>query len=94
MRMEVYAHGCIRCSISTRIGIRTELFENDRPMILGWIVTRVVRLRAVLGRVRLGSLHFVRIETATWRAGFCEIPKFPFKQFRPPAALMMQSRSG
>jgi len=59
MRMDVYAHGCIRCSISTRIGIRTELFENDRPMILGWIVTRVVRLRAVLVRVRLGSLHFV-----------------------------------
>jgi hypothetical protein len=60
MRMDVYAHGCIRCSISTRIGIRTELFENDRPMILGWIVTRVVRLRAVLVRVRLGSLHFCR----------------------------------
>ena len=52
---------CIRCSLSTRIGMRTEFFENDRPMILGWIVTRVVRLRAVLVRVRFGSgtrLHF------------------------------------
>ena len=46
---------CIRCSLSTRIGMRTEFFENDRPMILGWIVTRVVRLRAVLVRVRFGS---------------------------------------
>ena len=58
---------CIRCSLSTRIGMRTEFFENDRPMILGWIVTRVVRLRAVLVRVRFGSgtrLHFTTGETA------------------------------
>ena len=58
---------CIRCSLSTRIGMRTEFFENDRPMILGWIVTRVVRLRAVLVRVRFGSgtrIHFTSGETA------------------------------
>ena len=60
---------CIRCSLSTRIGMRTEFFENDRPMILGWIVTRVVRLRAVLVRVRFGSgtrLHFTTGETASY----------------------------
>ena len=58
---------CIRCSLSTRIGMRTEFFENDRPMILGWIVTRVVRLRAVLVRVHFGSgtrIHFTSGETA------------------------------
>ena len=62
---------CIRCSLSTRIGMRTEFFENDRPMILGWIVTRVVRLRAVLVRVRFGSgtrLHFTTGELRNCRA--------------------------